>query len=375
MRIRPASAIALYAVFLWGKVTALPLSARESIVNDSTRNAQNNDLESLIRAGHWKRARAIVEPRVKVHPDDSQACYYLAEVKFAFKDLRQALPLAQHAVELNGQNSNYHLELGKIFGELAARASMISAGTLAVKFRKQVEIAIQLDPGNVDALDAMALFKYQAPGIMGGNKEEAKSLAEKITLLNPAEGYLSLAELAELEKNPAQEEAFLIKAIEASPGNYDAHAELAKFYSRAPHTNYDGAAKQAHNALHLDPQRIEPYWILARVAAVQQRWSDLDQVLNAAERNVADDLRPFYEAGHVLMETGRELPRAESYAKKYLSHEPDGEEPDAADGHRLLGLVLEKEGRKDEARAEISAALTLRPDFKAAKEDLKRINH
>ena len=49
------------------------------------------------------------------------------------------------------------------------------------------------------------------------------------------------------------------------------------------------------------------------------------------------------------------------------------EAPDAADAHRLLGLVLEKEGRNAEARAEIQTALRLRPKFKDAKDDLKRL--
>jgi Flp pilus assembly protein TadD len=55
--------------------------------------------------------------------------------------------------------------------------------------------------------------------------------------------------------------------------------------------------------------------------------------------------------------------------------EPEGEEPDAADAHRLLGLVLEKEGRNPEARAEIQTALRLRSNFKAAKDDLKRLDN
>ena len=96
----------------------------------------------------------------------------------AFKDFDGALSLAQRAVDLDGRNSNYHLELGQILGELASRASMISAGPLAVKFRKQVEIAIQLDPKNVDALDSMMQFKFQAPRLLGGDKNEANSLSQ-----------------------------------------------------------------------------------------------------------------------------------------------------------------------------------------------------
>jgi tetratricopeptide (TPR) repeat protein len=311
---------------------------------------------------------------VKAHPDDHRKCYLLAEVKMSFKDLDGALPLAQHAVDLDGRNSDFHLELGKVFGEMAARASFFSAGSLAIKFRKEVEIAIQLDPRNLDALDAMVQFKYQAPGIMGGSKDEAGALAEKITALNASEGYLAHAELAELEKDPGQMEIFYLKAVQANPRSYDAQTALAKFYSQFPHAKYDESTKHAQNALQLDPRRTEAYWILARIFALQQRWSDLEQTLANAEKNVPDDLRPFYEAARGLLEIGKDYQRAEGYLRRYLSQEPEGEEPDAADAHRVLGLVLEKEGRKAQARAEIQTAVRLRPNFKAAKDDLKRLD-
>ncbi len=309
----------------------------------------------------------MLEPQVKAHPDDPRICYLLAEVKMSFKDLDGALPLAQHAVDLDSKNSNYHLKLGQIFGEMAARASFYSAGPLAIKFRKEVEIAIELDPKNLDALDSMMQFKFQAPALMGGDKDEAHALADKITLLNASEGYLAHAELADLEKNPAQVEAFFLKAVQANPRSYGAHTALAKFYSQSPHAKYDEATKQAEYALQLDSEQIEAHWILARVFALQQRWSDVDQILANSAKDVPDDLRPFYEAAQALLEIGKEFPRAESYAKKYLSQEPEGEEPDYAEAHRLLGLVFEREGRAAEARGELTTALQLRPQLQGGK--------
>jgi len=351
------------------------LPAWQGFAPGSTPDPQGADVEALIQAGHWKRARAILEPHVKAHPQDPRGCYLLAEVKMSFEDLAGALPLAQHAVDLGGMNADFHLILGQVFGEMAARASIFSAGPLAVKFRKEVEIAIELDSGNLDALDSMMQFKFQAPGLMGGSKDEARALAEKITLLNASEGYLAHAKLAELEKNPAQVEAYFLKAVQANPKNYGALTAIAKFYSQPPHAQYDEAAKHAQYALELDPEQIGAHWILARVFALQERWGDLEQTLATSEKNVPDDLRPFYEAARALWETGKEFPRAEGYAKKYLSQEPEGEEPDNAEAHRLLGLVFEKEGRKAEARAEIQTALQFRPNFKAAKDDLKRLGN
>jgi tetratricopeptide (TPR) repeat protein len=237
-----------------------------------------------------------------------------------------------------------------------------------------VEIAIELDSKNLDALDSMMQFKFQAPGLMGGSKDEARALAERITLLNICKGNLAHAELADLEKQPAQVEGYILKAVEADPTSYNAATALAKFYAYNPHAKYAVAIKQAQHAIQLDATRIGAYWILARVLALQEQWSDLDPVLAKSEQNVSDDLRPFYEAAQALLEIGKEIPRAEGYAKKYLSQEPEGEEPDLAEAHRLLGLLFEKEGRDPEARAEIQSALSIRPNFKAAKDDLKRMD-
>jgi tetratricopeptide (TPR) repeat protein len=354
-------------------IASLPALAVLGVAVARAANSSSDGAQALIQAGHWKRARAILESQVKAHPQDPQGAYLLAQVKTAFKDFAGALPLAQHAVELDGKNSNYHLKLGQIFGEMAARASMFAAGSLAVKFRKEVEIALDLDPKNLEALDSMMQFKFQAPGLMGGDKTQARALAKEIASLNPSEGYLAHAELAELEKNPAEVEANYLKAVEADPKNYHALTTLARFYSSPPRQNLDAATKYAQQAWQLDPSRSDAGWILARVFVLQERWSDLQAILVASEKNVPDDLRPFYEAAHALLEIGKEFPRAEGYAKKYLSQEPEGEEPDTADAHRLLGLVFEREGRISEGRTEIETALQLRPNFKAGKEDLKRM--
>ena len=366
---KKSSAYVLGAMILW-LLPVLPGAAR-----DSAADVQRANVEALIQAGHFKRARAILEPQAKDHPQDPKASYLLAEVKAAFKDFDGALPLAQRAVDLDGKNSDFHLKLGQVYGELAARANIFSVGPLVLKFRKEVETAIELKPTNLEALDSMMQFKFQAPGVLGGSKDEARALSEKITLLDACEGNLAHAELAELEKNPAQMEAYLVKAVQTNPKNYGALVELAKFYSQLSHAKYDEAAKHGQDALQLDATQIGGYWILARVFALQERWSDLEPILAAAEKAVPDDLRPNYEAGQALLEAGKEFPRAEGFARKYLSQEPEGGEPDSAEGHRLLGLLFEKEGRKAEARAEIQTALQLRPNFRAAKDDLKRLEN
>jgi len=88
---------------------------------------------------------------------------------------------------------------------------------------------------------------------------------------------------------------------------------------------------------------------------------------------VPDDLGPHYQAGKVLLNSGKDLPRAERYFRKYLTIEPEGGDPPIAAAHWRLGLVLEKEGKKAKAIAEMEEAIRLDANFKEAKNDLKRM--
>ena len=329
--------------------------------------------QALIDAGHWKRARAILEPRVAANPRDAEAACLLAQVKVAFGDLDGALKSAQQAVSLEDGNSTYHFQLAEVYGEMASRASMFAAASLAGKFKGELEAALARNPNNLDALDALMQYSFQAPGLMGGDKGKARAIAEKMVELNPVRGYLAQAELAREANDFAKVEESFLKAVQADAKNYEAQTSLARFYTQPSHRKAEEAEKYARAALGLDPARAKGYSILAEVLALEQRWSELATLLSASEKAAPDDLAPYFGAASALLESGVELERAKTYLQKYLAQEPEGEEPDAAHAHHLLGLILEKQGRRAEAVSELEMAVQMNPRLKAAKEDLKRV--
>ncbi|HXA49908.1 MAG TPA: hypothetical protein VNV86_06385 [Candidatus Acidoferrum sp.] len=113
--------------------------------------------------------------------------------------------------------------------------------------------------------------------------------------------------------------------------------------------------------------------MLALALVQQDRWSDLDTALAAAEKAVPDNFMPFYRAANQCLSRKVELPRAETYFRKYLSIEPEPGSPGHAVAHWRLGLVLEQMGRKTDAVRELEASLKADSGNAQAKADLKRL--
>src|SRR4051794_248942 len=75
--------------------------------------AQGNDAEELIATGDWKRARALVEERIRVAPADPLGNFLLSQIRNAFGDRATPLPLAEKAVALDGRVGKYHRQLAE----------------------------------------------------------------------------------------------------------------------------------------------------------------------------------------------------------------------------------------------------------------------
>jgi tetratricopeptide (TPR) repeat protein len=199
--------------------------------------------------------------------------------------------------------------------------------------------------------------------------------AQEILKINPVRGYLALAHIARSEKEEAKLEDLYKKAVEADPKHYEARIALAQFYLEPQHTNAPAAEQQSKAALDLNPDRIDAYRWLAYALVFQKRFEDAAKLITRAESTIPDDLAPYVHAARAMLREGVELPKAESYLKKYMNEtkEPEPASPSIAGAHWSLGLVYEKEGRKSDARSELETAVRLDPTFEQAKRDLKRL--
>lgn len=336
----------------------------------ATAGAQS-ELMSLLDDGHYKRARAIAEARLKQNPKDAEALYAMARVRQAYNDLEGAHSFAERAVAADGSKATYHCLLGQTSGNKAQKAGVFSKFGLGRAVKKEGEAGLQLDAKQSDCYHLLIAFHLQAPGMIGGDPKKAQELADKLMTIDPVEGYYAQARIAQHNKQTDKLNDLYIKAAQANPRSYKANLTVAGIYGGQK--KFDLAEKHAREALKAEPNRHGAFSVLAQLLVAQDKWTELDGLLAQAEKAAPENLNPYFQAGRVALIENKELPRAERYFRKYLTQEPEGGAPSKAAAHWRLGLVLEKQGKKDQARQEIRTAVALDPAFEPAKKDLERL--
>lgn len=300
--------------------------------------------EILIEAGHWKQARILVDARAREAPEDPLSIYLTSQIRFAFGDAETPLKLAEKALALDGGIAKYHRQVAEVTGVMAQHANLFQLLSLARRFKKEIDAAIALDPNDIQSLRDLMEFYLVAPGIAGGDKAEARAVAERIGRIDRAQEFSAEARLAEFDKDAFKAEALLRKAVETAPVSYKANVELAQFELAKEHRNLKAAESAANAALRIDATRVAAYSALAQVYALGERWTELADLLAQADGAVPDDLAPHYRAAEALLEKpmlqiGKNLDAAQRNLREYLTQEPEGNEPAAAEAREKLALA------------------------------------
>ena len=304
--------------------------------------AADPDAESLMRSGHWKRAREAAEAYYHSHPNDARGAYWLARARRSFNNFADAARYAEMAVHLDPKPSAYHRELGLTYLHQVETSSMFKAVGMMRKCRDELDAALAIAPNDPNNLFEKMDFLLQAPGIAGGDKKKALDLAGQLLKIDPARGNLALARIAVKQKEFGRLESLYLRAAEVNPPSYEAHIALAGLYLGNPvvpedassrsRTNLSLAEQHARTALDLNADRIDAYRLLVDALVSQRRFDDVAATLAHAEEAIPDDLSPYVTAARAMLRERVELAKAEFYLRKYLAQtkEPEVGAPAAA---------------------------------------------
>jgi tetratricopeptide (TPR) repeat protein len=330
--------------------------------------------DRLVDTNHYKRARTLVEARLRQDPNDPHALYLSSKIQEALGNLHGAMVLAEKSVQLEPRNASYHAQLAECYAYTADRSTWVKGIGFVHLMKKELAAALAIHPHDSDALLVAMMFAFHAPALAGGDRKKAHDLADEIVRYDPHWGWLAEARLAQEDSTDDRMEALLKKAVQADPKHYRAYQELANFYCCvSKHKNPAETERAGRQMIALDPAQASGYAALASAYARTGRWAELDAVLAQSEKAVPDDLTPYYQAAQALVDSGQDFARAERYLTRYASQEPEGREPDLVQTKWLLAALYEKDGRTPDAIRELEAAVRMRPDFEAARRDLKRL--
>jgi tetratricopeptide (TPR) repeat protein len=332
---------------------------------------------ALLEAGHYRRAFTTLNanplPSDAAPQDIAQREYIESRIAMGLGHYELAYELADKAALSEPRNAAFHVQVAAAAGRLAQHAGLLKQLTYARRAKKELEDAIALEPKRPDAVYGMMMFYEYAPSLIGGDKAAAQKLAEDLTVLDPARGYLAQAALAENRKNSAAESDLLKKAVASNPDSYAAHVALSKFLMRSEPVDADAADEQACLALLSDPTRSEAWQSLAELAVAAECWPEVDGLVQTAERFHPDDASAAYAAAVAMVAAGKNLEMAQSLLTHYLEKLPEGDEPTAGRAHYQLALLSEKRGQKQDALFHLRAALEEDPTMEDARKDLRRM--
>src|SRR6202790_1205432 len=288
-----------------------------ALMTGATVGAETVRQEESLKAGReaydaseYAKAAQLLQQASAQNPRSAEILLLLAKTYFESQQHDAAIATAEKAVSLEPRSSVYHEWLGKIYGEKADHAAMFSALSLAKKARREFEKAVELDPKNFSAQQALIEFDCSAPGIAGGGEDKARTEIAKLAAMDAAEGHYAAGNCRRQKKDFAAADAEFDKALENHPKSANLIYDIGDYAMK-----------------HSQPDR-------------------LIAVASEGEKVAPEDPRGnFYRAVALVMRSDSSG-RAESLLRDYLNRAPTRSGyPRRWDAHEWLGRWYENQGK------------------------------
>ena len=324
----------LHLAALLGLIMAASLTAESTKDGGQTALAQVN---AALQSGQADKALALLKSLPQPAGGSAEAHNLRCRVLFTLEQFEAAKNECEQAVNLETQNSNYHLWLGRALGEVADHANFLSAYNLAKRARAEFEEAVELDPKNAEALADLGEFYSSAPGVVGGGTQKAANVALQLDHVDPARAHELRGAIARENNDLPEAEKELKQAVAASAHPAYQWMRLASFYRKTKH-------------------------YAEMESAVQSGWA-------AAQRDSHSGVAMFNGAS-VLMKANRNAALAIKMLEAYLASPTATEEAPAFTARVWLAKLRAQTGDAEGARRDRAEALALAQEYKPA-QDLK----
>lgn len=321
MRIRPTVVLVL-ALALFGGNASKGFAAP----GDTLDTAQ-----SAFRHGRADDALHAIDLTLKDNSANAPAWSLQCRVYVAQSRWDDAVASCQRAVQIDGDNSEYHLWLGRAYGEKASHTSMVAAYKIAKLVRSEFETAVALDGHNVAALSDLGQYYTEAPRMLGGGDAKAEAIANRLVSLDAARADELRALIAESRRDYAAAEKSWRARISVSQSSAETAAQawmdLGSFFYR------------------------------------RQRWDEMLAALKSGAVADSDHGPALVDGASTLIQANREPALATQWLREYLDGNALNETAPAFAVHAELGGLLKKQGDASAAEHEFAAARALSANY------------
>ena len=238
------------------------------------------------------------------HSADPAVLFLFARDYFMMGEFKKATEYISKAVETDARNSEYIDWMGRIYGKRAEVGNPLMAPGYASKAREAFEKSVELNGRNSEALSDLFDYYLEAPGFLGGGYEKAAVVAQKISVIDPPEGYFAQAKLAQKRKEFQSAEQHLRQAVAVAPHEVGHMITLAKFLANQGRGKESDAVFQ--QAKTVNPNAPQLWFAQADTLIKQKR--DLAQAKDLLQRYVRAPITvddpPKQEAVRLLKQVG-----------------------------------------------------------------------
>lgn len=177
---------------------------------------------------------------------------------------------------------------------------------LAWDIGEELELALQLDPENVDVRVDLVRYYTMTPGIAGGSEEKAREQSKALAVRDPVLGHFATGYMAYRDKQ------------------------------------FGVARRELTEALALATTVKQRVLILPWLGWLSQESQQYSTAFDAFQKLIDADpsqLQALYEIGRTASFCGCELERGEAAIKRYLAAKRTKEMPSADDAKKVLAKI------------------------------------
>jgi tetratricopeptide (TPR) repeat protein len=289
-------------------------------------------------SGRYNRAVDLLNGAIAKSPEDASLHFLLGQSYYELGDFPRAMASLERAVQLAPKDSEYRDWLAKSYGRKAEESVFLSAMSWARRTHHEFEIAVELNPENIEARRDLIRYEMNAPGVVGGGDEKAVKHIDALEKINPIQGQLARGEFFATKKRMTEADAVFDKILESNTDLIGVYFEVCDYY--LDRKNAEKIAEAIDKAEHIDPE----------------------------------DRRLKYYKGVLLAIQGKTPGEAEALLKSYVATVPNNSElPPHSGALEWIGKLYESQGRFSEAAEEFRLSLSLDPHNKVVEEELKRV--